>query len=167
MHRITTIATVQAIILFSHGSVLCGAEQNLLAIAAAMRVASDSPIVEVGFLNYTEPSFAAAVGRCIEQGASRIVVAPYFLIAGKFVVEDLAGCIAAEQARHPAIEFRTAAVMGFDPLFAGAILASAENARPEGEWDEPIASAGASCRQNPRCPLYGTASCRIPAAVPA
>lgn len=152
---------MQAIILFSHGSVLCGAEQNLLAIAAAMRAAPDSPIVEVSFLNYTEPSFRAAVDRCIEQGATRIVVAPYFLIAGKFVVEDLADCIAAEQSRHPVIDFRTAAVIGFDPLLAGAIVASAENARPEAEWDEPIASAGAFCRESSRCPLYGSAPCRV------
>jgi sirohydrochlorin ferrochelatase len=150
-----------AILLFSHGSVLCGAEQNLLELAARMRSRGDAPIVEVGFLNYTGPTFAQAVARCLEAGARRIVVAPYFLIAGKFVQEDLARTIAEETAEHAGIEFAVADVIGFHESLADAVLASADEARPPRAWRDTMRHASAYCREHPKCPLYGTDVCRI------
>ncbi len=93
-----------------------------------MRARGDAEIVEIGFLNYTDPPFAAAIRRCIEQGATRIIVAPYFLVAGKFVVEDLPRAIESARAEHPSIEVMVADVIGFHPALAEAILASARDA---------------------------------------
>lgn len=152
---------MQAILLFSHGSVLCGAERNLLALAERMRARGDAPIVEAGFLNYTEPTFAQAVARCVERGATRIVIAPYFLIAGKFVVKDLPAEIDAARAAHPAIEFVVAEVIGFHESLAEAILESAVHARPPRAWRDAVAEAAAHCRENPKCPLYGAPPCRV------
>ncbi|HEX7708495.1 MAG TPA: CbiX/SirB N-terminal domain-containing protein, partial [Thermoanaerobaculia bacterium] len=115
---------MEAIVLFSHGSVLCGSERNLLDLAERMRLRGDAPIVEAGFLNYSEPRFADAVERCAARGATRILIAPYFLIPGKFVVEDLPAAIAEVAAQHPDLEFVTADVIGFHPLIEEAILAS-------------------------------------------
>jgi sirohydrochlorin ferrochelatase len=152
---------LQAILLFSHGSVLCGAEQNLLELAARMRSRGDAPIVEVGFLNYTEPTFAQAVERCLEAGARRIVVAPYFLIAGKFVTDDLAKTVEVEREKHPSIDFAVAEVIGFHESLADAVLASADEARPPRAWRDTMRHASAYCREHPRCPLYGTDVCRV------
>lgn len=152
---------MQAILLFSHGSVLCGAEQNLLELAARMRSRGDAPIVEVGFLNYTEPTFAHAVDRCLEAGARRIVIAPYFLIAGKFVTEDLARTVETERAKHPSIDFAVAEVIGFHESLADAVLASAGEARPPRAWRDTMRHASAYCREHPKCPLYGTDVCRV------
>jgi sirohydrochlorin cobaltochelatase len=149
-----------AILLFSHGSVLCGAERNLLALAARMRARGDAAVVEVGFLNYTEPLFATAVTRCVEQGATRIVIAPYFLVPGKFVVEELPAVIEAARAEHPGVTFIVGDVLGFHPLLADAVVHSAEHARPVAKWREAIAEAGAWCREEPKCPLYKTEVCR-------
>lgn len=152
-----------AILLFSHGSVLCGAERNLLELAQRMRARGDAPIVEVGFLNYTEPLFAAAVRRCVEQGATRIRIAPYFLIAGKFVVQDLPSVVAAAREEHPSIELRVADVIGFHPALADAIIASAGSARPTAEWRGELAAAAEWCRENPKCPLHGSVACKASA----
>jgi sirohydrochlorin cobaltochelatase len=124
---------LDAIILFSHGSVVGGVERNLLERAARMRARGDAAIVEVGFLNYTEPSFSLAIERCIEQGATRIFIAPYFLISGKFVVHDLPHAIDAARAQHPALELVVADVIGFHPALAEAILASARDANPDAD----------------------------------
>lgn len=124
---------MDAIILFSHGSIVGGIERNLEEIAARMRSRGDAAIVEVGFLNYTEPSFARAIERCIEKGATRVIVAPYFLIAGKFVVEDLPRAIDAARAQHPALDFVVTDVIGFHPALAAAILASARDANPDAD----------------------------------
>ena len=151
---------MDAILLFSHGSVLCGAERNLLERAARMRARGDARIVEVGFLNYTEPEFLAAVGRCVAQGATRIVVAPYFLVSGKFVVDELPAKIAEARERHPSVDFVTADVIGFHPALADAILASADSARAPHEWRGEAQHAAEHCREHPKCPLYRSEVCR-------
>lgn len=158
---------MQAILLFSHGSVLCGAERNLLELAGRMRERGEAPIVEVAFLNYTEPTFEQAVERCLAAGARRIVVAPYFLIAGKFVTEDLARVVERERARHPSIEIAVAEVIGFHESLADAVLASASEARAPREWAAELRGAAAYCREHPKCPLYGSDVCRVHAEVPA
>lgn len=124
---------LDAIILFSHGSVVGGVERNLLDIAERMRARGDASIVEVGFLNYTEPSFSVAIERCLEQGATRILIAPYFLVSGKFVVQDLPRAIDTARAQHPALDFVVADVIGFHPALAEGILASARDANPEAD----------------------------------
>ncbi|HEY0140812.1 MAG TPA: CbiX/SirB N-terminal domain-containing protein [Thermoanaerobaculia bacterium] len=151
---------MDAILLFSHGSVLCGAERNLLAVAERMRARGDAPVVEVGFLNYIEPLFATAVRRCVDAGATRVRIAPYFLIAGKFVVQDLPAAIAAVREEHPAVEFSVAEVIGFHPALAEAIVSSAENARPTSAWRGELAASAEWCRENPKCPLHGSAGCK-------
>ena len=151
---------LDAILIFSHGSVLCGAERNLVNLARRMRERGDAPIVEVGFLNYNEPLFAEAVQRCLAQGATRIVVAPYFLIAGKFVVHDLAAKLAEERAKHPGVELLEAGVIGFHSALADAILASAAQARPPQQWSDEAHAEAKWCRENPKCPLHGTPGCR-------
>lgn len=158
---------MNAILLFSHGSLLCGAERNLLALAKRMRERGDAPIVEIGFLNYTEPTFEHAVASCVVQGAKRIVIAPYFLVAGKFVVKDLPAQIESARAAHPGVAFVVADVIGFHEGLADAILDSAAGARPPSEWSDAVAEAGAYCRETPKCPLYGASPCRVRAEVTA
>lgn len=151
---------MDAILLFSHGSVLCGAERNLLELTRRMRERGDAPIVEVGFLNYTEPSFEEAVMRCVDQGATRIAISPYFLIPGKFVVKDLPVEIERAREQYPSVEFSVAEVIGFHPSLADAILDSATRARPVAAWSEAVEQAARFCRENPKCPLYGSTHCR-------
>jgi sirohydrochlorin cobaltochelatase len=146
---------LDAILLFSHGSVMCGAERNLLELAARMRERGDAAIVEVGFLNYTDPTFTDAVASCVRQGAKRIVIAPYFLVDGKFVVKDLPGEIEAARSAHPQIEFVVAAVIGFHEVLADAVLEAASGAPPS------VAEAAELCREHPKCPLYGAPPCRV------
>lgn len=154
---------MDAILLFSHGSVLCGAERNLLELAQRMRARGDAAIVEVGFLNYTEPTFEHAVERCAAQGATRIVIAPYFLVAGKFVVKDLPAQIDAARAAHPSLTFVVADVIGFHEALADAILDSAASACAPSRWSEAIGDAAKDCRESPKCPIYGAPPCRVTA----
>lgn len=148
-----------AIILFSHGSVLCGAGQNLFELARFMQARGDAPIVEVGFLNYSEPPFAQAFRRCVEQGATSVMVVPYFLVAGKFVKDDLPKQIEQAHAEFPHVEVHVADAMRFHPLLADALLACAERAQTPQFWRDTKAQVAQFCRANPRCPLFGTDDC--------
>src|SRR4051812_27461808 len=120
----------EAIILFSHGSLLCGAGESLGQLARRMREEGDTPIVEVGYLNYSDPSFEVAFERCLQAGATRIIVVPYFLVAGKFVTVDLPRQVANVKARYPAIEVRIADAMRAHSYLADALLTSAQQAVP-------------------------------------
>lgn len=152
---------IEGIILFSHGSVLCGAEQNLLQLAETMRKLAPGEIVEVGFLNYTTPDFATAVERCVAAGATRITIAPYFLISGKFVTEDLPGQIDEARARYPGVIFLTAPPIGDHPLLPSAVTAAAASPQTVTFWREQAALARPFCRANPRCPLYQGEYCAV------
>src|SRR5471032_2665737 len=99
-----THPVTDAIILFAHGSLLCGAGENLRRIAVAMQARGDAPIVVPGYLNYSEPLLADALADCAARGARRVTIVPYFLVAGKFVQNDLPRAVAEAAARFPGIE---------------------------------------------------------------
>jgi sirohydrochlorin ferrochelatase len=149
-----------AILIFSHGSVLCGAERNLLELAGRMRERGDARVVEVGFLNYSEPSFDAAVDRCIEQGATRICVAPYFLVAGKFVKGDLPPLMERAREKYPQLDFVVADAIRFHPALADALLQCAAKATAPSAWRDVEKQAAEFCRNDPRCPNHGGPGCQ-------
>ena len=150
---------MKAILLFSHGSVLCGAGENLRALAQQMQNRGDAPIVEVGYLNYSQPSFARAFETCVEKGATEIVVAPYFLVAGKFVKVDLPPHIQSMRARFPQIRVLVAQAMRFHPGLALAIENCANRTLTPSQWRDTLKMAPQFCRDNPQCPLHGTDKC--------
>lgn len=150
---------MKAIILFSHGSVLCGAGENLKALAKQMQERGDADIVEVGFLNYSQPPFEEAFARCVEKGATEIVIAPYFLVAGKFVKVDLPPKIEAMRAQFPHVRVLVAEAMRFHTHLADAILNCAARAQTPAQWRDILNTAPQFCRGSEECPLHGTEKC--------
>lgn len=152
-------SAMDAILLLSHGSLLCGAGETLQAVAERLRARGDAPVVEVGYLNYSQPAFEAAFAACIAQGATRIVVVPYFLVTGKFVQVDVPRRISAVWHAYSSIKVTVAGALDFHPLLADAVIASAISARATAEWHEPAAQIARVCRAAPDCPRYGTGAC--------
>jgi sirohydrochlorin ferrochelatase len=150
---------MHAIILFSHGSVLCGAGETLFALARRMESRGDAPIVEAGFLNYSEPTFEAAFEKCVERGATHITIAPYFLVAGYFVKVSLPPKIAVMTERFPDVEVKVAEALKTHELLADAIVHCAERAQEPEKWRDILNTAPQFCRDNPQCPHNGTPKC--------
>jgi sirohydrochlorin cobaltochelatase len=113
---------MRAVLLIGHGSLRPGSGAAMIRLAARAREVSVAPIVEAGFLNYSRPRFAQALARCIAQGATEVVVQPYFLIPGKFVQVDLPRALKAFQAAHPAVILRLAAPFGDHQAMAELVL---------------------------------------------
>ena len=147
------------IILFSHGSLLCGSGQALNAHAARLRERRLTPIVEIGYLNYCDPPFAETVERCVGNGATRIVVTPYFLVPGYFVKVALPRCVEAARLAFPDIAFVVAEPIGFDDRLADALIASALCGEGSEHWRDDLEVAAQYCRPDSRCPLFGTPQC--------
>ena len=150
---------MDAVILFSHGSLLCGAGEALRKHADRLRDRKLAPIVEVGYLNYSEPLFIETVAKCVAAGADRIVVTPYFLVPGYFVKVDLPKAVKAAQEAFPELPFVIAEALGFDEGLADALIESAFSAQDSRFWRRELATAAKFCRPSPTCPLYETTSC--------
>lgn len=159
------LADKPAVILFAHGSLLCGSSGALEAHAGRMRRSGDYSMVEVGFLNYSIPTFEHAVSACYNAGKRKVLVLPFFLVPGYFVTKGLPEAISRVSELYPEMEFQVAAAIGFDEALADAIIDSALSPLSQDAWRDDLATASRSCRANPDCPLYGTPSCpRVPEA---
>lgn len=83
------MAEKTATILIGHGSLVSDSGKGMIAIATALRTAGVTPIVEAAFLNYSRPTLAETMQACYAQGATKVIIQPYFLIAGHYVQNDL------------------------------------------------------------------------------
>lgn len=149
-----------SIILFSHGSVLCGAGESLAAMARELERLSGCN-VGIGYLNYSEPSFADAVDVAVANNADEIIIVPYFLVAGYFVQQKLPPLIDAARQRHPQISFRVAEAICAHPLMRNIVLACAGRTQTIDQWRVWWRVAPEFCRSDMACPLYDTALCAV------
>jgi sirohydrochlorin ferrochelatase len=74
---------ITAVIIVDHGSRREASNEMLLEAAKAFRASSGYSIVEPAHMEIAQPDIAAAYDRCVAQGATRVVVFPYFLSPGK------------------------------------------------------------------------------------
>ncbi len=153
-HWLPRLLMSEAVILFSHGSLLCGAGEQLKAHAVRLAQTGKYLSVEIGYLNYSEPSFSQAVEKCVQAGATLITVSPYFLVPGYFVKVGLPRVLNPEKARFPEVEFRVAPVLGDHPLLADAVLRCGDRAASSESWRSILHSAPQFCESDSDCPLY-------------
>ena len=73
-------------------------------------------IVEPAHMELAEPSIATAYARCVERGAGRVVVCPFFLGPGKHWTQDIPALTAAAAAKFPHSRYHVAQTLGIDDL---------------------------------------------------
>jgi sirohydrochlorin ferrochelatase len=117
-----------AIILVDHGS--RREESNLLLdqVAALYRSFTRQdkpqnawPIVEPAHMELASPSIADAFDKCVAQGATKVVVMPYFLSPGRHWFKDIPDLTTAAAQKHPGVSYLVAAPLGLHPLMASII----------------------------------------------
>jgi sirohydrochlorin ferrochelatase len=67
-------------------------------------------------MELAEPTIAMAYARCVERGATRIVVCPFFLGPGRHWTHDIPQLTAAAAQTHPGTRYRVAPPLGIDDL---------------------------------------------------
>jgi sirohydrochlorin ferrochelatase len=147
------------LILLSHGSLLCGSSETVRRHAERIQKSGEFDTVEIAFMNYSQPPLREAVARCIEFGATRIVVVPYLLVPGKFTLEDVPEQLALAKAANPNVQFFAADPVGFHPLLSNAVIELTHAARPMSQWGMIAAAAGDQCAKSRRCPLNSEGGC--------
>ena len=111
-----------AILLIAHGSRRAEANADLYHLAHALRERQVAEIVEVGFLELAEPGIPAGTRRCVEQGAERVQMLPYFLSAGRHVQEDLLQFQQQLQSEFAPVRIELCPHLGLHPLMVEIVL---------------------------------------------
>lgn len=114
---------MQAVVLIGHGSLRSASGASMIRCAARLRERGIAPLVAPAFLNYSRPTLGESVARLREQGATRIWVQPYFLIAGAYVQHDLPALVGRTAADHPEIPFSVGDALGDHPALIELALA--------------------------------------------
>ena len=109
---------MNGIVLIGHGSIKSASGAAMIRLAARLREQGVAPVAEAGFLNYSRPTLAEAIEKCVGLGVDRFFVQPYFLIDGVYVQNDLAGEIGSHADRWPGVRFVTGRSFGAHPLMS-------------------------------------------------
>lgn len=112
-----------AVLLIAHGSREPAANDDLHALAARLATSGEHPIVVACFLELAEPDIPTGAGRCVAQGATRVLMVPYFLSAGVHLRRDLTAARDELQANHNGVEFHLGPPLGPHPLLDALVAA--------------------------------------------
>jgi len=118
-----------AIIIVDHGSRRDESNQMLEEVARlfAERFRQTHQIVEPAHMELAEPSIATAYSRCIERGATRVVVCPFFLGPGKHWTQDIPRLTREAAEKFPGSQYHVAPTLGIDDLILDLLAKRAEH----------------------------------------
>jgi sirohydrochlorin ferrochelatase len=111
-----------ALLLIAHGSREPEANDDLYHLVSELRRRTLFDIVEPAFLEFAEPNGDAGAKMCVQQGAERVIILPYFLSAGVHVRRDLSTLRDRLAGKFSAVEFRLAEPLGRHPMLVEIVL---------------------------------------------
>ncbi len=117
-------APLRAWLLLDHGSRLVEAHSHLAELAAELGRRSPERAVYVAHMELAEPSLAATIARCAQEGVKRLDLYPLFLAPGRHVLRDLPNQIEQAQSAYPEMQIRVLPSLGSQPDFVDWVLES-------------------------------------------
>lgn len=111
-----------AILLIAHGSRRAAANDDLVQLAEQVRARAAYPIVEIAYLELAEPTIPDGAKACVDRGAHRVLMMPYFLSPGRHVREDLQRFRRDFTAAYPGVEFDVCEPLGLHPKLIDVVL---------------------------------------------
>ncbi|XP_038890886.1 sirohydrochlorin ferrochelatase, chloroplastic isoform X2 [Benincasa hispida] len=106
------IGAGDAVIIVDHGSRRRESNLMLNEFVAMFRDKTGYPIVEPAHMELAEPSIRDSFALCVEQGAKRIIVSPFFLFPGRHWQQDIPSLTAEAAKDHPGISYIITAPLG-------------------------------------------------------
>lgn len=117
---------MKALLLIAHGSRKVSSNEEVALLAQKLsKTNSEFQLVAHGFLELTTPKVPEAIESLVGQGATNVVILPYFLAAGMHVSEDLPELLEQAQNAHPNVEFKLLEHLGAAELMPQWILQQA------------------------------------------
>ncbi|XP_062223477.1 sirohydrochlorin ferrochelatase, chloroplastic-like [Phragmites australis] len=111
-----TVGEKDAVVIVDHGSRRQESNLMLNDFVAMFRARTGYKIVEPAHMELAEPTIKDAFGKCLQQGASRVVVSPYFLSPGRHWKQDIPALAAEASKKHSNIPYIVTAPLGLHEL---------------------------------------------------
>jgi len=110
------------IILVDHGSRRAEANAMLHDVVQMFREVSGAKIVEPAHMELAEPTLKDAFAACVEQGAKRVVIHPYFLAPGAHSTTDIPRLAREAAAHHSGLPYTVTEPLGLHEKMGKIIL---------------------------------------------
>jgi len=104
----------RAVLLVGHGSKLTGSNDAIDQVIETLHKKEPATIFQAAFLEIRSPNIPEGIELCLSRGADEVVVIPYFVQAGKHVVQDIPRIISEAKTKYPGKNICLAEYLGFD-----------------------------------------------------
>ena len=115
-----------ALLIVDHGSRRAESNTFLDGFAVSFAEKHRYEIVETAHMELAEPSIGMAFDACVERGATKVVVCPFFLLPGNHWRVDIPALTQEAADRHPGVEWLVTAPIGLHSLMAEVLAATVE-----------------------------------------
>lgn len=141
-----------AVIIVDHGSRRQESNLMLNEFVAMFKGRTGYPIVEPAHMELAEPSIRDAFKLCVQQGATRIIVSPFFLFPGRHWHQDIPALAAEAATDHSGVSYIVTAPLGLHELMVDVMTDRIKQclSHVAGNADECTVCAGTG-----RCREYG------------
>ena len=112
----------QALLIVDHGSKRMEANDMLKDVVAAIKQLVPEMPVHFAHMELCEPTIADGFTRCVNDGATEVIVHPYMLSPGRHATSDIPAMAADAAAVHPGVTFRVTKCLGVDRKIAELVL---------------------------------------------
>ncbi|XP_015063324.1 sirohydrochlorin ferrochelatase, chloroplastic [Solanum pennellii] len=109
------------VIIVDHGSRRKESNLMLNEFVAMFRERTKYPIVEPAHMELAEPSIRDAFSLCVQQGARRVIVSPFFLSPGRHWNQDIPSLTAEAAKEHPGVPYVITAPLGLHELLVDVV----------------------------------------------
>jgi sirohydrochlorin ferrochelatase len=111
-----------ALLIVDHGSRRQEANEMLEGVGDVVRTQRPDLIVNVAHMELADPTIAQGVQKCIDDGATEIVVHPYMLSPGRHATSDIPRMAEEAAAPYPAVSVRVTGPLGIHEKLGEVIL---------------------------------------------
>ena len=118
---------MKALLLIAHGSRRKQSNDEVVILAERLKLncSEQYEIIHAGFLELAETLIPDGIKKCVDDGATSIVVLPYFLNSGRHVVEDIPDIVNDTKPHYPNINIKIAPHLGASDLMMELLITTA------------------------------------------
>jgi len=106
----------EAIILMGHGSRVPSAGENMEKVAKTLLDRGEFEIIEICYMERLGPYFPEAFKKCVDAGADKVLLIPYFLHMGLHTRVDIPTMMRKEAKKYQDVKIVFGKNLGFDEL---------------------------------------------------
>ncbi len=112
----------RALVIVDHGSRRREAHEHLERVAAEVQRLAPKLRVYVAHMDLADPSLGQALEACVRDGATDVVVHPFFLVPGRHLTDDVPALVDQAVRAHSGLRVQVSEPLGDAPGIAELVL---------------------------------------------